>query len=195
VYPELVSVDARHRSGDRQYLSWSLLAMLAPVLVCAEATTNVAQELPRGGTVPDLRRAPDGQIEAVPQRAAPPGGRRTAAPAGNAPKSEVPRDIRNGAVPAVSVVAPQSPQPVITVLPKTPRIRDTAPLGTVLAGYSVRMSDGSRFTGRVRFAAPHYDSNKVFALTGDTIIVNPNGPGLGPNKTTITRHITLETVP
>jgi hypothetical protein len=91
--------------------------------------------------------------------------------------------------------APQPPQPVITVIPNTPRIPDTTPLGAVVASYSVSMRDGSPFTGTVRFAAPHYDSGKKFALSGDKIIVNPNGPGLGPNKTTVTYHVTLETIP
>jgi hypothetical protein len=35
----------------------------------------------------------------------------------------------------------------------------------------------------------------VFALSANKIIVNPGGPGLGPNKTTITNHITLEAIP
>ena len=40
------------------------------------------------------------------------------------------------------------------------------------------------------------DDNKgVFALAGDHIIVNPDGPGVGPNQTTITDHITLEAIP
>ena len=81
------------------------------------------------------------------------------------------------------------------VTPVVPRISNTTPRGAVVASYSVVMSDGSPFTGAVRFAAPHYDSQKVFALSGDKIIVNPGGPGLVPGKTTVTHHITLETVP
>jgi hypothetical protein len=81
------------------------------------------------------------------------------------------------------------------VTPVVPRISDTTPRGAVVASYSVVMSDGSPFTGAVRFAAPHYDSQKVFALSGGKIIVNPSGPGLVPGKTTVTHHITLETVP
>jgi hypothetical protein len=57
------------------------------------------------------------------------------------------------------------------------------------------MSDNSQFTGTVRFGAPYYDNKGVFALRGNSIIVNPKGPGLGPNKTTITDHITLEAIP
>jgi hypothetical protein len=57
------------------------------------------------------------------------------------------------------------------------------------------MSDGSPFAGTVRFAAPHYDSKQMFALSGDKIIVNPNGPGLRSTKRSATYTITLETVP
>jgi hypothetical protein len=84
---------------------------------------------------------------------------------------------------------------VIEVRPNTPRVRDTAPGGTVVASYSVRMSDYSPFTGTVRFGPPYYDSEGRFALTENAIIVNPNGPGIGPNQATITDHITLEAIP
>ena len=84
---------------------------------------------------------------------------------------------------------------MIEVRPNTPRVRDTAPGGTVVARYSVRMSDNSRFTGTVRFGPPYYDNNGKFALTGGNIIVNPDGPGIGPNEATITDHITLEAIP
>jgi hypothetical protein len=57
------------------------------------------------------------------------------------------------------------------------------------------MSDGSPFNGIVGFGAPYYDNKGVFALSGNNIIVNPSGPGLDPNRTTITDHITLEAIP
>jgi hypothetical protein len=57
------------------------------------------------------------------------------------------------------------------------------------------MSDGSPFTGSVVLGAPYYGGKGVFALSGNKIIVNPDGPGLGPTKTTTTHHITLETIP
>jgi hypothetical protein len=84
---------------------------------------------------------------------------------------------------------------VIEVGPKTPRVPDTAPGATVVARYSVRMSDNSPFTGTVRFGPPYYDDNGRFALAGSNIIVNPNGPGIGPKKATATEHITLEAIP
>lgn len=84
---------------------------------------------------------------------------------------------------------------MIIVAPVTPRVPDTTPRGATVATFSVMMSDGSPFTGTVRFGAPYYDGKGVFALSGNKIIVNPDGPGLGPNRTTITNHITLEAIP
>jgi len=83
-------------------------------------------------------------------------------------------------------------QPVITVTPSTPQVPDTTPLGAVVATYVVSMSDGTPFSGTVQFGAPNFDGGGVFALSGNNIIVNPNGPGVGPNMTTITDHITLQ---
>jgi hypothetical protein len=57
------------------------------------------------------------------------------------------------------------------------------------------MSDGSPFTGTVRFGPPHYDGKGVFALSGNNIIINPHGPELGHSKTTVIDHITLEAIP
>jgi hypothetical protein len=90
---------------------------------------------------------------------------------------------------------PPPVQPVITVTPNTPVVPDTTPLGSVVATYSVVMSDGTPFTGTVRFGAPYYDAGGIFALSRNTIIVNPDGPGVGPNITTVTDHITLEAIP
>ena len=84
---------------------------------------------------------------------------------------------------------------MIEVTPNTPRVPDIAPSGTVVARYSVRMSDNSPFTGTVRFGPPYYDNKGRFALAGSNIIVNPDGPGIGPNKATTTDHITLEAIP
>lgn len=85
--------------------------------------------------------------------------------------------------------------PLITVTPIEPEIADTTPKGTVVATFSVINSDGSPFTGTTQFGAPFYDAGGIFALAGNSIIVNPTGPGSGPNMTTITDHITLEAIP
>jgi len=59
----------------------------------------------------------------------------------------------------------------------------------------VANSDGSPFTGSFGFGAPCYDAGGIFAISGSNIIVNPSGPGVGPNMTTITDHITLMAIP
>ena len=84
---------------------------------------------------------------------------------------------------------------MITVTPSTPQVPDTTPLGAVVATYAVTMSDGSPFLGTVGFGPPNSNAGGIFAMTGSpssgNIIVNPNGPGIGPNTSTITDQITL----
>jgi hypothetical protein len=154
---------------------------------------GAAQELPPGGgPIPELRRGANGQIEVVrpsaPSHREP--SRERPAPAASTAKPQ-PSEVRRNEAPPPSRPA----QPVITVTPTTPRVPDTTPPGAVVASYSVTMSDGSSFAGTVRFAAPNFDANRVFALAGNKIIVNPDGPGLGRRAATGTYRITLETVP
>jgi len=179
-----------------------LLAGLTFALLWADTTASAAQELPSGGgPIPPVRRGASGQIEIVrPDVAARPAtGRHATVPAAVAPKPSTPGIRRDDAARVVRDTPPPppagQPQPEIAVTPSTPIVRDTTPRGAVVATYSVSMSDGSPFTGTVRFGAPHYDNKGVFALRDNDIIVNPNGPGLGPNKTTVTDHITLEAIP
>jgi hypothetical protein len=103
--------------------------------------------------------------------------------------------VRGSASPPAPPPPPPAAQPVIMVAPSSPEVPDTTPLGAVVASYKVVMSDGSPFTGTVSFDAPFFDGGGVFALSGNNIIVNPTGPGLGPNMTSITDHITLEAIP
>jgi hypothetical protein len=74
-------------------------------------------------------------------------------------------------------------------------VPDTTPVGTVVATYTVAMSDGSPFVGTIGFGPPNFDAGHIFALRGSpssgSIIVNPSGPGVGPNLGTVTDHITL----
>ncbi len=88
-----------------------------------------------------------------------------------------------------------APVPMITVTPSTPQMPDTTPVGAVVAAYTVAMSDGSPFVGTIGFGAPNFDAGGIFSLTGSptsgNIIVNPSGPGIGPNLSTITDQITL----
>jgi hypothetical protein len=175
----------------------------AVLFLLADVAIGRAQELPSGGgTMPELRRGANGQIEAVttiPATRQAPRSTSTA-PAAPPPNFSSPNRSRGGTAPAVRAAAPPPvpagpPRPVIEVRPNTPSVPDTAPGGTVVAAYSVRMSDNSPFTGIVRFGPPHYDNNGRFALRDNHIIVNPNGPGIGPNKATVVDHVTLEAIP
>jgi hypothetical protein len=84
---------------------------------------------------------------------------------------------------------------VITVTPNTPQVPDTISVGAVVATYTVTMGDGSPFVGTIGFGPPNFDAGGIFALTGSptngNVIVNPSGPGVGPNLSTITDQITL----
>jgi hypothetical protein len=84
---------------------------------------------------------------------------------------------------------------VITVTPNTPQLPDTTSRGAVVATYTVAMTDGSPFVGTIGFGPPNFDAGGIFALAGSptsgNVIVNPNGPGVGPNLSTVTDHITL----
>jgi hypothetical protein len=96
----------------------------------------------------------------------------------------------------LNVTAAASPPTVkIIVTPNTPQLPDTTSVGAVVASYTVTMSDGSPFVGTIGFGSPNFDAGGIFALTGSptsgNIIVNPNGPGVGPNSSTVTDHITL----
>jgi hypothetical protein len=96
----------------------------------------------------------------------------------------------------LNVTAAASPPTVkIIVTPNTPQLPDTTSVGAVVATYTVTMSDGSPFVGTIGFGSPNFDAGGIFALTGSptsgNIIVNPNGPGVGPNSGTVTDHITL----
>jgi hypothetical protein len=74
-------------------------------------------------------------------------------------------------------------------------VPDTTSAGAVVASYTVTMSDGSPFVGTIGFGPPNFDAGGIFALTGSpasgNVIVNPSGPGVGPNSGSITDHITL----
>jgi hypothetical protein len=78
----------------------------------------------------------------------------------------------------VSVIDP-SPTLSLVVTPPEPSISPDTPLGTSLAMLQGTWSDGSPFTGYFEFVAPNYDCNSIYAISGNTLIVNPNGPGVG----------------
>jgi hypothetical protein len=86
--------------------------------------------------------------------------------------------------------ASMSRQLVISINPSSPSILPDAPPGTVVATITVAWSDGTPFTGTLGFAPPHSDDGGIFAISGDKLIINPEGPGaLGLIGTT--RNVTI----
>jgi hypothetical protein len=74
--------------------------------------------------------------------------------------------------------------------PSSPSIAANAPLGSVVATITASWSDGSPFTGTLSFAQPYSNDNGVFAISGNTLIVNPSGPGLSADANTV-QNVTI----
>ena len=53
---------------------------------------------------------------------------------------------------------------------------DSAP-GTTVATRDATWSDGSPFTGTLRFSLPYGNDQGKFAISGNNLIINPAGPG------------------
>ena len=83
-----------------------------------------------------------------------------------------------------------TPTLMLSFSPSNPSIPPNATGGTVVATAVASWSDGSQFTGTYSFGQPYSNDGGVFALDGNQIIVNPNGPGLSPDAHT-TQHITV----
>ena len=99
-----------------------------------------------------------------------------------------PTETGTTSVPITVTHAGPPPVPVITVTPAMPSIPDTTALGTLVATVSYAMSDGSTWTGTAVLSS---NPSNIFALSGGSLIVNPNGPGVGPNPGTQVDNITI----
>lgn len=74
---------------------------------------------------------------------------------------------------------PKPPPPVtlsITFNPAAPTIPDYTPVGSLIAQIVVTVSDGSRFTGSLGFAAPFSNGGGVCAISGSEIVLGANPP-------------------
>jgi Domain of unknown function (DUF4082) len=78
------------------------------------------------------------------------------------------------------VFTPAAPKPYLTVSfnPANPTVASNAPAGTVVATVTASWSDGSPFTGSLSFGSPNSNDKATFAISGNQLIVNPDGPGL-----------------
>ena len=86
--------------------------------------------------------------------------------------------------------ASMSRQLVISINPSSPSILPDAPPGTVVATITVAWSDGTPFTGTLDFAPPYSDDSRIFAISADKLIINPEGPGALALSGT-TRNVTI----
>jgi Domain of unknown function (DUF4082) len=74
--------------------------------------------------------------------------------------------------------------------PPSPPIASNSPPGTVVATITAAWSDGAPFTGTVGFGPPYYNDAGSFAISGNKLIVNPEGPGISALSGT-TRNVTI----
>lgn len=69
--------------------------------------------------------------------------------------------------------------------PPNPSIPANTPLGSVVATVNATWSDGSPYTGTLSFAQPYSNDHGVFAISGNSLIINPSGPGLSADANTV----------
>lgn len=84
---------------------------------------------------------------------------------------------------------PQRPALSLSFEPPNPSVPNTAPRGTTVATINVRWSDGRPFSGTLAFGPPYWNDRGVFAISGNTLVVNPKGPGAAAARGTV--HVTI----
>ena len=62
--------------------------------------------------------------------------------------------------------------------PPNPSIPNTTPSGATVATIIASWSNGQPFTGTLGFSSPYSNGGGVFAISGDSLIINPSGPGV-----------------
>jgi hypothetical protein len=85
------------------------------------------------------------------------------------------------------VFVPAAPAPYLTLSlnPPNPSITSAAALGSYVATISASWSDGSPFTGTLSFGPPYSSDAATFAISGNSLIINPNGPGVAADGNTL----------
>lgn len=92
------------------------------------------------------------------------------------------------------VFAPSAPTMQMVFNSPSPSIPANAAPGTTVATVTVLWSDGSPFTGTLNLnQAPYADDSHTFALSGNNVVINPSGPGVGADGDT-TQNITVQAV-
>jgi Domain of unknown function (DUF4082) len=82
---------------------------------------------------------------------------------------------------------PAAPTAYLTLSlnPANPTVASNAPAGTVVATITASWSDGSPFTGTLSFGPPYFNDQGVFAISGNSLIIDPSGPGLSNDANTV----------
>jgi hypothetical protein len=85
-----------------------------------------------------------------------------------------------------------NPKPTLSLSlnPVNPSISASAQRGAFVATITASWSDGSPFTGTLGFASPYYDDSATFAISGNSLIINPAGPGVSADAGT-TQNVTI----
>ena len=74
--------------------------------------------------------------------------------------------------------AGQPPVLSLSFEPPNPSIPNTTPLGATVATIIASWSNGQPFTGTLSFGPPNSNAGNVFAISGNSLIINPSGPGI-----------------
>jgi hypothetical protein len=86
--------------------------------------------------------------------------------------------------------APPPPTLVMNFNPPNPTIPSNAAPGSFVATVNATWTDGSPFTGTLGFGQPYRDDGATFALSGNSLIINPAGPGVSSDGGT-TQNVTI----
>jgi hypothetical protein len=87
---------------------------------------------------------------------------------------------------------PAVPAPYLSLSfdPPNPSILSVAPLGSAVATITANWSDGTPFTGTLSFGPPYSNASGTFAILGNSLIIDPAGPGVSADGNT-TLNVTV----
>jgi hypothetical protein len=85
---------------------------------------------------------------------------------------------------------PSTPSLPLSVNPPSPTIAASAQLGDLVATITASWSDGSPFTGTLSFGPPYSNAHGRFAVLGNSLIIDPTGPGVAADGDA-TQNVTI----
>jgi hypothetical protein len=182
----LGSVTLAHDSGSAP--GWEVANFASPIPVSANTTYIAAYYCPIGQGAWDeggmSQGATNGPLTAPASSAV--GGNGVWHPNNAFPSSNY--DASNYYVDVL--FTPTGRSLVLNFSPPNPSIPANTPMGSVVATISPTWSDGSPFTGTLSFAQPYSNDQGVFAISGNSLIINKSGPGLSADANTV-QNVTI----